>query len=122
MNPILIQASTNTWSRKERRKQEQGQSNQEGREGSTTPQQPTNMALMCSMQWLFDFTTTPAGVVLESQWVFGDDRPMFEGLVAHIVKKVTQGLEPYTPRPQEHSPPIAEGSLSEAKSSPLPST
>ncbi len=119
MNPNLLQANANTWSRKERRKQGQGQKDRQGgREGSVTPQ--TRATLMCSTQWLFDFTTTPADVILESQWVFGDDRRMFEGLIAHIVKKVTQALEPYAPRTHEFSPPGMEGSLSEVKSSPLP--
>lgn len=109
MNPILIQANSNTWSRKERRKQ--GQAQATDREGSITP--PTRVTLMCSMQWLFNFTVTPADVILESQWVFGDDRNMFESLVSHIVKKLTQALEPYTPRAQEYPPPSVESSLSE---------
>lgn len=97
LNPVLVQAHANTWSRRARRNLDQPQPGE--REGSITPQ--TSVTLMCSMQWLFDFSEVPARVVLESQWVFGDDRQMFEGLVAHIVKKLTQALETYTPRAPE---------------------
>jgi len=44
------------------------------------------------MQWLIDSTQVPARVILESNWVLGDDRVMFEGLVSHIVKKMAQEL------------------------------
>lgn len=107
LNPVLVQANTNTWSRKERRKHDQAQPGE--RDGSTTPQ--TNVQLMCSMQWAFDFTVTPANVNLESQWVFGDDRKMFEGLVAHIVKKLVQALEPYALRSWDYTPTV-DSSLS----------
>ncbi|KAJ3564985.1 hypothetical protein NP233_g7933 [Leucocoprinus birnbaumii] len=97
LSPILVQAQVNTWSRRARRNPDQPQPSE--RDGSTTPQ--TSVALMCSMQWLFEFSEAPARVILESQWVFGDDRQMFEGLVAHIVKKLTQALENITPRAPE---------------------
>ncbi|KXN86743.1 Putative methyltransferase-like protein C27D7.08c [Leucoagaricus sp. SymC.cos] len=109
MSPVLIQAHANTWSRKARRNHDLGNQDlaQPGeREGSITPQ--TNVTLMCSMQWIFDFVETPARVILESQWVFGDDRNMFEGLVAHIAKKLTQALEIYAPRVQENDPASSE--------------
>jgi len=44
------------------------------------------------MQWFIDTTQVPARIILESNWVLGDDRMMFEGLVAHIVKKMAQEL------------------------------
>jgi hypothetical protein len=68
-------------------------------------QQQQQQELICSMQWAFDFTVTPASVILESQWVFGDDRNMFEGLVSHIVKKMGQALEPYSTRSWDYPPP-----------------
>lgn len=114
LHPILIQAETNTWSRKERRKQQQQQQQphqiigeQQHSDGSTTPQTQQQPQLICSLQWSFDFTATPANVILESQWVFGDDRNMFEGLVSHIVKKMVQVLEPHSTRPWDPPPPTA---------------
>jgi hypothetical protein len=114
LHPILIKAKTNTWSRKERRKQQKQQqtAGERHRDGSTTPQsiqqQPPHEELICSMQWTFDFSVLPAIVLLESQWVFGDDRSMFEGLVSHVVKKMEQVLEPHSMRNLDHYPPLTE--------------
>jgi len=88
LDPVLVQADTNTWSRRARRNPVRSQSKE--RYGLTTPQSST--ALMCRMQWLIDSTQVPARVILESNWVLGDDRVMFEGLVSHIVKKMAQEL------------------------------
>jgi len=89
LNPVIVQADTNTWSRRARRNPVQSQSKEH--HGLTAPQPST--ALMCRMQWFIDTTPVPARVILESHWIFGDDRMMFEGLVAHIVKKLAQELQ-----------------------------
>lgn len=88
LNPVIVQADTNTWSRRARRNLVRSKSKE--RHGPTTPQSST--ALMCRMQWFIDTTQVPARIILESNWVLGDDRMMFEGLVAHIVKKMAQEL------------------------------
>ncbi|KAF9448929.1 hypothetical protein P691DRAFT_728779 [Macrolepiota fuliginosa MF-IS2] len=110
MHPVLVQANSNTWNRKGRRKHDRTQSGE--REGSITPQ--TNVTLMLSMQWCFDFAATPANVNLESQWVFGDDRKMFESLVSHITGKLTHALEQYSSRAQDPAPQPVETNPPEA--------
>jgi len=88
LNPVIVQADTNTWSRRARRNPVRSQSKEH--HGLTTPQ--SSIVLMCRMQWLIDTTKVPGRVILESNWVLGDDRMMFEGLVSHIVKKMAQEL------------------------------
>jgi len=88
LNPVIVQADTNTWSRRARRNPVRSQSKEH--HGLTTPQ--SSIVLMCRMQWLIDTTKVPGRVILESNWVLGDDRMMFEGLVSHIVKKMAREL------------------------------
>ena len=90
LNPILVQANTNTWARRARRNPDQSQPDE--CKGLTTPQ--TSTALVCRMQWLFDDTGAP-GFALESHWLLGDNRMMFEGLVLHITTKMNQELKVY---------------------------
>ncbi|KAL9713829.1 hypothetical protein Ac2012v2_003440 [Leucoagaricus gongylophorus] len=90
LNPILVQANTNTWARRARRNPDQSQPDE--CKGLTTPQAST--ALVCRMQWLFDDTGGP-GFALESHWLLGDNRMMFEGLVLHITTKMNQELKVY---------------------------
>jgi len=88
LNPVIVQTDTNTWSRRARRNPVRSQSKEH--HGLTTPQ--SSIALMCRMQWLIDTTQVPGRVILESNWVLGDDRMMFEGLVSHIMKKMAREL------------------------------
>lgn len=119
-----VQANENTWSRAARRKRKRSTSPSHDRAKPTTQlnrgaspetviyprvEKTSNLhspaALHC---WLYAAVppqsqhvshTTPEksiiGVTLETQWVRGKDRGMFEGFFSHVCRKITERLDAF---------------------------
>ena len=90
LRTLFVEAEGNTWSRSARRSRRRMDSSAISPTSST--RQPT---LTCTVRVIetLDHEAEEQSFVLEIQWLYGTDRPLFESFVSHLWRKVSDDLQ-----------------------------
>uniref|UniRef100_A0A8H7XML2 U6 small nuclear RNA (adenine-(43)-N(6))-methyltransferase n=1 Tax=Psilocybe cubensis TaxID=181762 RepID=A0A8H7XML2_PSICU len=95
LNSFFVEARQNTWSRSARRSRANKNSSKKPDPASLDADDilsGSQPALTCSCRVLADTAHADPVNVVENQWIFGNDRALFESFVGHVSRKVGMGL------------------------------